>query len=78
MRAATKEIQAQTVRREQRARMALRAPKVSRETPEIPEQRVPLDMAAQAVQVPKVILVPKVLKAQKAPKGFKVVPVKLE
>ncbi len=39
---------------------------------------VPLDTAARAVRVPKVILVHKVSKAQKAPKGFKVVPDKLE
>jgi hypothetical protein len=58
--------------------MASRAPKVSRETPEIPEQRAPLDTAAQEALVPKVILVPKVRKAQKDPKGFKAVLVKLE
>jgi hypothetical protein len=58
--------------------MASRAPKVSQATPEIQVQRAPLDTAAQEALVLKVILVPKVLKAQKVPKGFKVVPDKLE
>lgn len=76
--AATKVIRARTVQREQRARMALRVPKVSQDTPEILATPAPQDTAAQAVRVPKVILVHKVPKAQKAPKGFKVVPVKQE
>ena len=78
MRAATKVIWVLKAQREQRVVLASRAPKVSRETPELPEQRVPLDTVARAVQVPKVIPVPKVRKGQKAPKGFKAVPVKLE
>jgi hypothetical protein len=76
--AATKVIRARTVRREQRARMALRVPKGSQDTPATPATPAPLDTAARAVRVPKVILVHKVPKAQKAPKGFKVVPDKLE
>ena len=78
MRAATKVIRARTVRREQRARMASQVPKGSQDTPVILATPVPLDTAARAVRVPKVILVHNVSKAQKAPKGFKVVPVKQE
>ena len=78
VRAATKVIRDQTVRREQRVAMASLDLKVSQDTPATPATPAPQDTAAQAVQVPKVIPVRKVRKGQKAPKGFKDVLVKQE
>ena len=78
MRAATKAIRALTAQLDKPVEMASLDLKVSRDTPEIPAQRAPLDMAAQEALVPKVPKARKVPKAQKAPKGFKVALVKLE
>ena len=75
MRVATKEIRETPARQAPLDPMASLAPKGSRETLAISAQRVPLDTAARAARVPGAIPVPKARKAQKADKGFKVVPV---
>ena len=78
VRVATKVIWGLKAQRAPPVAMASLAPKGSQDTPVILATPAPQDTAAQAVQVPKVIPVRRVWKAQKAPKGFKVGPVKQE